>query len=540
MVVIDTLTKFTGPKPQRANGNSYEYEAAIIDRLNRMALDHKCSIVIIHHTNKAGEISGSQGIGGSATVTCKLKIEDRTEEDLEQGVPASGALVSTKVRIGGAFCYSVEQRGDGVWEFVDKPAPEAEVKGNARIVLAALASGPKTAAQLASCGLAGGLKHTLTRMRKSHQIFSKYGQWHAVKDDRRTVPGEADVTCSVCGGPMTKIFEFQTAHPGCGPDGDPGPSGPGPAPEPAPDGGDDLSDVPEEQQVSGFAALEASISSSRMKPLIRIAPDTRGEAPWSLITERMTGEHRWARHLEIAPESRVLVLDRNGSYPSAMSSVRVVPNVLHHTGPLDVIPDKTGGIYLITPVEWSEAGIGHPLGKIADQAGPVWVTWQHMRLLRGLIDSDRVERPEILDSWTGRAVGSLFEKFSAQVRDQRASAQEAIAAGIDGAEDRYADVKFKSSIAIRGLWPKGSRSPFWRPDWSVSVRAEAAVRHWIRADQARDRGAVLLKLGAVDEVAILADTVPDPYVLGTGYGKVKIKAELSYGEWVAVRGNRAR
>jgi len=540
MVVIDTLTKFVGPKPQNAAGNSYEYEAAVIDRLNRLGLDHKCAIVIVTHTNKAGEISGSQGIGGSAMVMCKLNLNPRTEEDIEQGVPATGVLKSVKVRMASDFCYSIEQDPDtGVWEFVDKPPSVAEANGHARLVLTALAKGPKTKSELlAETKLGKSLPTTLTRMRKQGSIFPKYGQWHAAQLQTRSLPGQADGVCKVCNGPMTVIEEGQETHPGCDlaegrmfVPGDPGL----PDVEVEADG-----EFSEKEMLNGFRALEDSISKSRMYPVMRIGSGAREFEPWNLVTERMSGEHRWVRNLpEPDADTAVIVLDRNGSYPSAMGSVPVAANLLTHAGPLEGLPEKTAGIFKIVRPVWGEDTIGSPLGRIEDEdSDELWVSTPHLILLDRLAEQGRLKcKPVILDSWTGRGTTGLFTDFSKRVQEARLEALEA------GDSERYAEVKRSSSVAIRCLWPKGAKSPFWRPDWSVSVRAEAAVRHWVRADQARMMGAVLLKIGTVDEVAMVrpdSGEVPEPYTLGNKYGQVKIKEQVAYSEWVERRGNRAR
>ena len=82
------------------------------------------------------------------------------------------------------------------------------------------------------------------------------------------------------------------------------------------------------------------------------------------------------------------------------------------------------------------------------------------------------------------------------------------------------------------------------PDWSVSVRGEAAVRHWVRADQAVTAGAELIRLGNVDEVAFLipkrarSSWVPEPYVEGTGFGYVKLKGTALAAEWNRPKGAR--
>jgi hypothetical protein len=579
MVVIDTLSKWAGPRPRNSSGNAYEYEAAVVDRLNRIGLEHRCGVVLIHHTNKAGEISGSQGIGGSAMVTARLELEDRTDEDRDQGVPVRGALVSTKVRHGADFRYQLEQRpDDGVWEFVDKPASEAQATGHARAVLSALAGGPQTRKELiAATGIGSSLSQVLARLRRSHAIVSKYGAWHLVSDPRRTVPGQADATCSVCSGPMTLTDPGQTCHPGCVSDGaavsdgvsdgvanvadgvadgvanvaDGVADGVANVADGVADGVANVSDgvanvadgVADGQDVAhGIAELKASLERSRMHPVPVIKLSARSEEPWTLIHERMTGEHRWARHVTDADmDSRVITLDRRGSYPSAMGSVPVAANLLNHTGPLGEIPSKTAGIFQVPAVEWKEPGIGHPLGRIAQQDSDTWwVTTPHMLLLERLCLAGRIDNPRILDSWTGRGTVGLFTQFSKNVQHDRLSALEA--------EDmeRLAEVKRKASVAIRLLWPKTAHSPFWRPDWSVSVRAEAAVRHWVMADKAASGGATCLKIGAVDEVAFLVGEgnrvyhVPDPYVVGDRYGQVSVKSLRPYSEWKEDRANRAR
>lgn len=294
----------------------------------------------------------------------------------------------------------------------------------------------------------------------------------------------------------------------------------------------------EEREVKGaFQLLEESIRASRKHPLLRVPRADRELPPWTIITETMRGEHRWRRR-DVPGGTMVTVLDRNGSYPSAMGNVAVAANKLVHTGPLaDLNPRGSAGIFQIPAFDWLEPG-PHPLGEIADD--PLaddrwWISTPHLALLRRLVRDGRIPQFGILDSWTGASVTNLFKQFSADMADARARAATHPAG--------YRDLKRQSSIAIRCLWPKGEgvRSPFWRPDWSVAVRAEAAVRHWARADQAVHNGAQLVRLGAVDEAAYVrpADAkrgwVPSCYTLGTHFGQVKIKDTVRAEVWNAGR-----
>jgi hypothetical protein len=259
--------------------------------------------------------------------------------------------------------------------------------------------------------------------------------------------------------------------------------------------------------------------------VLRIAKAEREIEPWALITETMRGEHRY--RLDAPAGRTVKILDRVGSYPSAMGNVPVAAASLQRTGEIHYSTENAG-IYLIPRFDWPNGP--HPLGEIADQDSEEWwVSTPHLRLCNRLATRGRIPPRRILDSWTNRAVTNLFKQFSADVSDLRLRAR-------DDA-DAYGEVKRKSSIAIRGLWPKGARSPFWRPDWSISVRAEAAVRHWVRADEAIAAGADLVRLGNVDEVAFLIPPkarrtwLPDPYREGTSFGCVSVKGTALAAEW---------
>jgi hypothetical protein len=271
-----------------------------------------------------------------------------------------------------------------------------------------------------------------------------------------------------------------------------------------------------------YKLMRASIERSRMKPLPNVPKAHRTEAPWTLVSERMDGAHRWTS--PTLPEAGwVTSLDRTGSFPSACSSVPVAPNALRHiTAPehLTAAARKTlAGIWLILVPVWREKGIGHPLGRLADDGPEVWVTSSHLEHLDRLAAKGRIAPVVVLEAWAGRRSTSLFERFSESVRKVYA---------MPPSEERTAG-KTGASQAIRALWTKEAPSPWHRPDWNVSIRAEASVRHWIRADQAVTAGARLLALGATDEALVWTDDkpaagwVPEPYILGTRFGEVKIK-----------------
>lgn len=509
LVVIDTLGKFMGPRPKHSN--AYEWEAYVVGELNTMAVELGVAVIIIHHTNKAGEVSGSTGIAGSATVAWKL--DATTDEDTNV---TTGRVESLKVRNGPAFSYAVEQQDDGTWRFTDQlGALEAASVGHKRSILEALRERPRSRSELGYLGIGSSLGKVLDRMRKNGEIRLSFGRW-TLTGDAPARPGPALPLCTVCGLEMRQAEQGQTTHPTCQPVD---------VEDQADDDAGELGD--ELARFDALKLMRESLGASRMKPVPTIRQCDREAPPWTLITERMTGEHRWA--LEALPlGERVVTLDRNGSYPSAAGSVLVAANLLAHTGEL-AERGATAGVYLVAPVAWTDERIGHPLGRLAEQDGPLWVTTPHLQQLEKLAGEKVIAPPVILDSWTGRPTGGLFTSYSKAVRAARDAAT---------GED-YVNVKRRSSIALRLLWPKGDRitSPFWRPDWSVSIRAEAAVRHWRVAYNAVQLGATLVQLGSVDEAAFLdpAGDVPAPYELGASYGKVKIKDTVPAGDWTPRR-----
>ena len=547
LIVIDTKEKLLGSKPQ--GENAYSWEAAKVGALNVLALKYGICVLLLHHTNKAGEQSGSTGNTGSAEIEMML---EKTEDPDTGGT--TGLLRSTKVRRGAQFRYPlVQSPHDGTWSFDGSAsAGEAISGGHKRAILQALAVRGQNNRELGGAtGIdAGTLRKACTRLSRAGMIHKRFGRWWICDgwgpsrpggggpETPRPAPGDQvqrTGVCSVCGR-LTPITDpGQTTHPTCSADAaapcDDG-TGAGEGEvgtSPDPESVDDQTETTPERS-SGFAMLQASINRSRMKPVQRVPGGRRADAPWSLITEDMTGEHKWTTTTSlIDPDAPVLVLDRRGSYPSAMGSAPIVANLPSHTGEMSKLPPKTAGVFLIPRFTWNEEGIGHPLGRLAEREGPWWVTTPHLLALQRLATAGRVPAPEILDSWTGRRTDGLFTAFSREVQAARLSALAA------GDEERYAEVKTMTSTAIRCLWPKVTKSPFWRPDWSVSIRAEAAVRHWVRADQAREAGATLLKLGSTDEVALARPESGGivPYTIGRQYGQVGVKFEGTYGEYAA-------
>jgi prevent-host-death family protein len=308
----------------------------------------------------------------------------------------------------------------------------------------------------------------------------------------------------------------------------------------------DEEDEPEGHVFPALKILKDAVDRSKMHPIKVIRKEERDSGPWPLISEHMDGEPRWA-HPDVTVtrvphirgngkrvrrdkidvpgsfgEGVLCLIDRNGSFPSACSAVPLAPNKLLHTGPLDAYDKAGAGIYLIAIPDWTRTDMPHPLGRIIDRPdedGRVWVTTPHIKQLVKLVrDNHLAAMPTIYDSWTGKANESLFKPFYEATRKART---ELVQVG----GDPYKAYKTRLSIALRLLWPKrpAQRSPFWRPDWRMSMVAEASVRHWTVAFKAVQEGHTLIALRNVDQAIFWTPpgTPPSTYRIGTGFGEVK-------------------
>ncbi|WRZ87766.1 DnaB helicase C-terminal domain-containing protein [Streptomyces sp. NBC_01007] len=308
----------------------------------------------------------------------------------------------------------------------------------------------------------------------------------------------------------------------------------------------DEEDEPEGAVFPALRILKDAVGRSKMHPIPVIRAEERDSGPWPLISEDMAGEPGWIHpdvtstrvahirdngkrvrrdQLDVPAsfgEGVMCLIDRNGSFPSACSAVPLAPNKLLHTGALDAFDKTQAGIYLIGIPQWNHPDMPHPLGRLVDRPddqGRVWVTTPHIKQLERLCRDGHLAGPvTIHDSWTGKANESLFKPFYAAAREART---ELIQIG----GEPYKNYKTRLSIALRLLWPKRQeqRSPFWRPDWRMSMVAEASVRHWTVAFKAVQEGHTLIALRNVDAAIFWTpkDTPPGTYRIGTGFGEVK-------------------
>lgn len=531
VVVIDHLRLLIGSQPAGTSPNDHERKnlRALVD----LGDEFDCHFIVLTHLNKSGKVSGTTELINS--VDSAYVIEPAPEDPHHYAT-----LACHKMRMSPEVDYALRKTKNGTWEFTtDVWVSENQAMGVARDIIQVLKrDGRMTLSQLITNPQIGAPRETirkaLQRSRQRGYVQLYRGHWEAI-------PGAGDELLSVSRADIVHPLPTPSAIPAA-----PLAAVPDmPAPRTPPDGtGQERTPPDEDEGVwdpepeaedTGFPALDhlkASIKASRMNPLPVIPKDRRGDLPWSLFTERMGGEPSSARSRVFERPTpmggQLLRVDRNGSFPSACSSVRVAPNALVHTGPMETWDGARAGIFLIDRVVWRDERVPHPLGRIVELGdGPDWITNAHLSLLTKLAVAGRIKMPTILDSWTGRGNGSLFEGFYKQARAEREKLAPLALPGTPE-EAEYKAYKTRVSKALRNLWPKKVRSPFWRPDWRVSVVAEAAVRHWIRADEAVQLGKgqiILTRFSNVDEAWFWTPDgrLPAPYKPGTGFGAVKLK-----------------
>lgn len=512
-VRIDTMRLFLGVNAKKEN--AYEWDATNLKALNHLALEQRVAIVLVHHPNKAGDVSGSVAVAGTAVQVLKL---ERTKGTYE------GVLASEKNRVAAEFQYPIEMV-DGGWQFTDRITVEqAKHTGAPRAVLDVIADKGAVSKQeliMLTDLPEESIKKATFRLKSAGVIEFCNGLW--------TFTVKADLTKHI---PQQRTEE---AVPERTPE-IPAPRSPVEAPAPQEDDDTEeeeaLSSVPQ----SAFDALEKSILSSRKHPVPLIRKADRDQERWTIAERVSDGRHRWfnTAEIEYADRAQVAILDDNGRYIAACSSVPVCANVLNHTGPMELwdFTNEIAGNVLIQPLPWPVAGIGHAAGVKAERAAaaeqPLWISTPTFRLLRKLGLGYTME---ILDSYTGPSATNLFEDYYVWARDEREKRR--------GDDEAYALIKRKTSIALRMLYPKSAKSRFWRPDWHVAMVGEANVRHWCAAEKVRQAGETLLGVLNTDETAVLKpfaaidmpDWIPGSMRAGRGLGEVKVKENIPYTQW---------
>lgn len=246
-----------------------------------------------------------------------------------------------------------------------------------------------------------------------------------------------------------------------------------------------------------------------------------------------------------------VALDRNGAWPSAVSSVRVAHGTLENTGPVEEIRSAPRpGYYRVTVYPWTEEGTPSPLG--AEPVGSrQWVTAPVMHLLADLAKAGRWPDAGALDSYTGdparldhwaHLMGEL-RRYALEVHGRESAAYVAVKRAVGMSTNSLMGSLEGDGVQRRRVWPKCKAR---RIDWAHSVKQQAAVTIWRAADeisQVVPPELAPLALRNLDELVIPAAALEvvtaeqggkRPAVrlddLGTTFGTWKVKNTEAWGE----------
>jgi hypothetical protein len=285
-----------------------------------------------------------------------------------------------------------------------------------------------------------------------------------------------------------------------------------------------------------FRALDALVETT--PPLLR------GRSPyWRPAPPACTGDVRepawsWRRpaplgHL-VDPDEPVHVLDANGAYLAAASTVEVAHGRLVRTGRRS-FDRRRPGYWLVKVHEWQVPDIWSPLGtaRYPDRA---WLTTPTVQLLAQLAEDGWYPEVHVYDSWTGEPC--RLRAWADYIAGCRRLAL------LAGDRDRYDAVKLGYSQAVTTL-QLDKKSPAWRPDWSNHIRTQHAANLWRKAWSCRSYGHPVLGSGTVDEMTLPARSLAafeaavqayqrapvriDP--TGVTLGTFKIKRTMTGEEW---------
>lgn len=264
-----------------------------------------------------------------------------------------------------------------------------------------------------------------------------------------------------------------------------------------------------------LAALEGD--SKRHGPF---APYRDKRGPWwqapmpSASEQARVINWNWQREDYTGP---VAVLDRNGGWPSAASSVTVAHGALTHTGPMPELPAGTlpPGYYLVEAQPWYESGLPSPLSGI-EPGQRAWVAGPRAQLLRDLAAAGRWPDSGALDSHTGQP--SRLSEWAKYVGELRRYAR--IVHGRESLPDAVVKIAFGQAMGLLfGSWvddpETGQPRRVWkckarRRDWRHTIEDQSAVTLWRVADEcltlAPQDGPLALR--NMDELVIPAAALP--------------------------------
>lgn len=542
LVILDTYTAFVGRTPGAEN--AYEYDRMCIEQLNLMAEKYQVCMLLIHHPNKDGEMSGSTGRAGTAWMVAKF---DRTGEK-------EGVLATEKNRVGKPLNLTFREDKAGIWRIAsDIPAQLAMAKGNNRALLGLLLEhGPMGKRDLmkASCMPEGSLKSGLTRLRHRGDVELVDKMWRATMPARQDIPlmpvAPQRKCCPLCHRPEdpegrgcldTQCPAFvRESWPECKFEPANVAAGDAPADTPPEVPAADGRGVPAPRNWRQMATRKAPtvtipevVATFHMDGSKRVwdvspitaavelimaerdegnlSPTWRADLPEE-ITEVAGGHHKYGvvpdRDLGVIvkqPPGPWLSFDIRGSFLAAYRTpcaVKPIPEPIDSDGS-DWDKDSAGFLRALIPAWDTEKwGIGHPLGRTARPGEQQWITAQQMRLLMRLADTKVDGEPVIKPPEVSRTAlrngyqGASEAMFDGFYRSMKAGREHYTGDALVYVKEMYS--------AWLSTAKHGKSNVFKRADWTLGVRSEAFGRLWMAGWTARQAGVELWGMGNTDEI----------------------------------------
>ncbi|MFG3072161.1 hypothetical protein [[Kitasatospora] papulosa] len=274
----------------------------------------------------------------------------------------------------------------------------------------------------------------------------------------------------------------------------------------------------------------------------RRGPWWQPDMPGMIEAARVLNSWSWQRE-DFTGEA--VSLDRNGAWPTAVSSVRVAHGALENTGPIEEVRGAPRpGYYKVTVYPWTEAGVPSPMGN-EPVGSEAWITAPHMHLLVDLAEAGRWPDASALDSYTGEAVRLTdwahlvgeVRRYALEVHGRDSSAYEVAKESFGMAVNSMYGSWHGEGAVMRRKWICKSR----RVDWAHHIKDQAAVTIWRAADAVRQTvpaDLAPLTIRSMDELVIPAavletvTTAPEgerPLIrlddLGTTFGTWKVKGD---------------
>jgi hypothetical protein len=535
LVILDTYTAFVGRTPGAEN--AYEYDRACIELLNRVAEAYQICILLIHHPNKSGDISGSVGRSGTAWIVAKFSKLDEGQAILEM----------EKNRVGKELSFSFDWDTNRIWRLsADMPPQLALAKGNNRVILNALLDNGALAKndllRLTSMP-EGSLKSGLTRLKRKGDVDLTENLWTATFTRDQHVPLMPPHEKPVVSDPAATVEQRAAVTSGpsesASVDSSP-PKWKGMATRrqkdvtvPVIDAATHIDDGEKHWNISPITRAVDLIMADRDAG--RLSPTWRCDLPPE-ITSTTDGRHQWGtvprrRHGEIlsAPPAPWTSYDVRGSFLAAYKTplaIKPLPEPIESDGS-DWTKNSAGALEITIPLwrqPWSEA-LPHPAGVTAGAAPgkKCWVWSPTYRLLKSLADEHIIQTVIVhrtaLRTGYQNASEALLEGFYKQMKAAREN--------YTGDELQYVKEMYSSWLSTTKM---GKSNVFKREDWFYSIRSEAFARLWTAAGKAANSGCVLYGVGNTDELCFKSDSKLDEIFPSTDtrIGKMAFKSGHIY------------